>query len=171
MKKILFTLAVLTLTGCASKYRVDDFKGPNNDLQQGASFYVTLPEDGKFESIDYKSSGEMTQKAIVSALAQHTDSIVEAKTFESRSSAFKQARKSNSKYIFESTILHWEDGATEWSGRPDRITVKYSVYDTKTQKQTSSTVVTGSSKWATSGGDHPADLLQAPTEKFIADLF
>ena len=68
-------------------------------------------------------------------------------------------------------ILHWEDRATQWSGKTDKITIKYSVYDTATGQVLASSVMSASSKWATFGGDHPQDLLPHPTQQFVDKLF
>lgn len=64
-------------------------------------------------------------------------------------------------------ILHWEDRATEWSGIPDRLEVKLSIFDGN-KKELASTIITGKSKWATLGGDHPQDLLPEPLVLKIA---
>ncbi len=68
-------------------------------------------------------------------------------------------------------ILHWEDRATEWSGRPDRVEVQISVYDTSTREEVASSSYSGKSKWATFGGDHPQDLLSEPTDNYVRSLY
>jgi hypothetical protein len=68
-------------------------------------------------------------------------------------------------------ILSWEDRATEWSGIPDSIEIKLSLYDGASGQELSSVVITGKSKWATLGGDHPQDLLAAPFRKFVESLY
>ena len=68
-------------------------------------------------------------------------------------------------------ILHWKDRATEWSGIPDKIEVKLSVYESNSEKELASTVLSGKSKWATFGGDHPQDLLAEPLNKYIGTLY
>jgi hypothetical protein len=51
-----------------------------------------------------------------------------------------------------STVLHWEDRATEWSGRPDRILLKKVVADAGSDNMISSVFIEGKSKWFTFGG-------------------
>ena len=68
-------------------------------------------------------------------------------------------------------ILYWEDRATEWSGIPDKIEVKVSVYDGQSAKELASTIILGKSKWATFGGDHPQDLLPDPLNKYVESLY
>jgi hypothetical protein len=65
----------------------------------------------------------------------------------------------------------WEDRATEWSGIPDKITIKYSVYEVETGKPLASSITAASSKWGTLGGDHPQELLPVPTQQFVDKLF
>lgn len=68
-------------------------------------------------------------------------------------------------------ILHWEERATEWSGKPDRIEIQIIIYDLSTKKQIVNSTYTGKSKWATFGGDHPQDLLAEPTQTFVDALY
>jgi hypothetical protein len=74
-------------------------------------------------------------------------------------------------YYVEPDILHWEDRATEWSGIPDRIEIKISVYDAISGAELASSIVSGKSKWGTFGGDHPQDLLPEPVNKYVESLY
>jgi hypothetical protein len=68
-------------------------------------------------------------------------------------------------------ILQWEDRATEWSGIPDKIEIKLSVYESGTEEELASIIMSGKSKWFTFGGDHPQDLLAKPLNKYIKTLY
>jgi hypothetical protein len=68
-------------------------------------------------------------------------------------------------------ILHWEDRATEWSGIPDRVEVKLLVLEAQGNKEIASIVISGKSKWATFGGDHPQDLLPEPIKQYVESLY
>ena len=68
-------------------------------------------------------------------------------------------------------ILHWEDRATEWSGKSDRIEIQLVIYDAVTRKELANSSYTGTSKWATFGGDHPQDLLPEPTYQYVNGLY
>jgi hypothetical protein len=162
----------LSLAGCASKYRVDAYEAPIAHLDRQASFYVALPEDGRYGSTIYPGSGATTAQAVETALAVHVDKVVIGTTAdEDLDAALAQARQRALTHVFMTTILNWEDRATEWSGIPDKITLKYSVYEAQSGKLVSSTVTSASSKWGTMGGDHPQDLLPEPTRKFVDPLF
>lgn len=170
-KIVIAVLACMLVTGCSSKYRVDALNPPAARLAVGASFYVSLPKDGAYGNELYPGSGQMTANASVAALARHVSKIEQARTVEETNLALESARQRGYSHVFEPQILHWEDRATEWSGKPDRITLKFTVYDVQTSQPVASTVSSASSKWGTLGGDHPQDLLPVPTQRFVDSLF
>ena len=73
-------------------------------------------------------------------------------------------------YYVELDILHWDDRATEWSGKPDKIEIKISVYNARLGTELASSVQSASRKWATFGGDHPQDLLPEPLIRYYESL-
>jgi len=85
--------------------------------------------------------------------------------------ALSHAEEMGFTYVFEPTILHWEDRATEWSGKLDRIKIRLVVWSVKSGEVISSTVLSASSKWATFGGDHPQDLLPGTITPYVNKLF
>jgi hypothetical protein len=162
----------ISLSGCASKYRVDTYEAPIAHLDKQASFYIVLPADGRYGAIVYPGSGATTAQAVSNALLMHVDkTVIGTTTGEESDAALIQARQRTLTYVFVATILNWEDRATEWSGIPDKITLKFAVYETQSGKLVSSTVTSASSKWGTLGGDHPQDLLPEPTQRFVDPLF
>ena len=74
-------------------------------------------------------------------------------------------------YIVEPVITHWEDRATEWSGKRDHLEVQLIIFDVGTREQLSSSIVSGKSKWATFGGDHPQDLLETAISQYVNALY
>jgi hypothetical protein len=162
----------ISLAGCASKYRVDAYEAPTTHLDKQASFYVVLPEDGRYGATVYPGSGATTAQAVTAALLVHVDKAVVGTTAgEDLDAALAQAKQRALTHVFVTTILNWEDRATEWSGIPDKLTLKFAVYEAPSGKLVSSTVTSASSKWGTMGGDHPQDLLPEPTRKFVDPLF
>jgi hypothetical protein len=83
----------------------------------------------------------------------------------------KRTDYSSAGYYVQPKILHWEERATEWSGKPDKIRVKVDVYDAETQSYQSSVIFSGKSKWFTFGGDHPQDLLPKPIQDYLKTLY
>jgi hypothetical protein len=169
---VVCALALLALLGgCTSKHAVDSLNTPPTRLSRDASFYVVVPRDGQYGGKSYAGSGRHTVQAVVAALAAHVSKAVAGETPEDLSVAIKKAQNAGLTYVFDTQILNWEDRNTEWSGIPDRITLKMSVHEVATGKVIASTVARASSKWATFGGDHPQDLLPKPTQDFVAQLF
>ncbi|HVA12975.1 MAG TPA: DUF4823 domain-containing protein, partial [Stellaceae bacterium] len=60
---------------------------------------------------------------------------------------------------------------TEWSGLPDRITLKLTVYDVATGQRLTGTVLSSHSSWWTLGGDHPQDLLPETLKPFFDRVY
>lgn len=171
-KKFVLALALVMLCGCVSKYRLDAYTAPTAHLDKSASFYVSLPEDGEYGSTVYPNSGAATAQALRTALLTHVDKVVVGTVKgEELTSAIAQAKQQGLTNVVQTSILNWEDRATEWSGIPDKITLKMAIYDVQSGATVSSTVSSASSKWATFGGDHPQDLLPEPTKKFVDPLF
>jgi Domain of unknown function (DUF4823) len=67
------------------------------------------------------------------------------------------AQRSGSGYSIDPKILHWEDRATEWSGKADRVKVSLSLYHFGSL--IGSALVAANSSFFTFGGDHLEDLL------------
>lgn len=166
---LLATGFVLMLGGCSSKHRIDNHQVIST-VPPGSSYYIMMPKDGIFGNINYGNSGQMLAQVVESKLSPFSSKIVPASNIETRETGFANAAKNNLDYLIEPEILHWEDRATEWSGRPDRITIKYQAFNVKTEDLLISTTRSASSKWASFGGDHPQDLLPVPTEEFISAL-
>jgi len=165
-------LLSVALWGCVSKYRVDTYAAPTTHISKDASFYVTLPEDGQYGGTAYPGSGAATAQAERAALLAHVDKVVIGTTKgETQEAAMTQAKQLGLTHVLQTSILNWEDRATEWSGIPDKITLKLTIYEVQSSKQITSTVTSASSKWATFGGDHPQDLLPEPTKRFVDPLF
>jgi hypothetical protein len=85
--------------------------------------------------------------------------------------ARKSAQAGGYTYLLYPEILHWEDRATEWSGRPDQASVKVSVVRMDSGAVLDSAVVGGKSGLGTLGGDRPEHLLPKPLSDYAATLF
>jgi len=159
------------LTGCVSKYKTDAFQAPAQTLPVDSSAYVTMAKDGSYGAKRYPNSGQLLSSATNAAISLHLTRVEVGTHVETIEEALSRADELGITYVFQPTILHWEDRATEWSGRPDRITIKIVVWDVGTREAISSTVLRASSKWATFGGDHPQDLLPGSITPYVNKLF
>jgi len=167
---LLIQSMVLLLAGCTSTYtenRGEDF-GVQLDVARGV--YIITPADGSYGDIDYTGSGEMAAASVEIEFSKFASrvSLSDACELEACLEALKG---SDYGYLVEPKILHWEDRSTEWSGKPDRISIKLSIYDISSDERLSQVILEGKSKWATLGGDHPQDLLPEPIGKYVASLY
>lgn len=168
--KLLLLLSVVLSSGCAHTYKRSDLQVLSAPLDATKNVLVSVPSDGWHEDIQYKNSGRMTANAVRAAFALFAPTVDLAEDCPD-SDCLKNIDPSSYGYYVKPEILSWEDRATEWSGRPDRIQLQVSVYDTATKKTVASSSYSGKSKWATFGGDHPQDLLAEPTESYVTSLY
>lgn len=168
MRKPSALLALLLVSGCSAKYMQHDISAPSAKLKNGKSLIIATPANGRYGNDTYHASGEMTASATRSAFAQYSNNVTVSPSC-SEIACLKNNQQFD--YYVVPEILHWEERATEWSGLPDRIEVKLTVYAGETFEPVASTIFSGKSKWATFGGDHPQDLLHEPINSYIGSLY
>ena len=156
--------------GCTSTYTQRNLTEPSAKLVRGKSVVIATPANGRYSNREYAGSGEMTALAVRDAFARFTDSVTVSAAGKDLDS-LKGDGSSHADYYVIPEILHWEERATEWSGFPDRIHVKLSVYDGTARDEIVSVSIYGTSKRGTFGGDHPQDLLPEPINKWVESLY
>jgi len=168
----LLALATILTSGCVHTYKRTALTGNHfNCLHTNASALIAQPADGKFENINYPGSGKMTQAALAAAFSERLKKIEMARTESAFSNALEISRAGNYTYLIWPEILHWEDRATEWSGKPDRIEIRIQVVNPPDGETIDAVLIQGKSKWATFGGDQPRDLLAQPIHDYVGYLF
>jgi len=169
--KVLFIVSIsIFLSSCAASYNQQILKDATSKLERDKGVFISTPRNGWYGKIEYKNSGKMTANAVKAAFSRFSNSVYISEECVGLE-CLKTAVTTKYAYYVVPEILHWEDRATEWSGIPDRIDVKISVYDIASGSEISSTVITGTSKWATFGGDHPQDLLPEPVNYYVQSLY
>ncbi len=168
--RLLILFAVTSLVfGCTASYKQNLLAEPDKKLISGKSVIIATPANGFYENIEYPNSGKMTADVVRASFAQHTSTILVST--DCKDIACLQNLNKDYGYLVVPEIIHWEERATEWSGKSDRIEVKITVYENQSWRELSSVVVTGKSKWATFGGDHPQELLPEPLNDYIDSLY
>jgi hypothetical protein len=163
------TVACLALVaGCVSTYQQKTLTAPAGKLAATGTVAIATPEDGSYNGKPYPGSGAATAQALRSAFARYSNGI--RVSSQCRDVACLRAEAQADAYVVPQ-ILHWEDRNTEWSGKKDKIEIKITVYDGKSGSELSNQLISGKSKWATFGGDHPQDLLQDPLDAYVATLY
>ena len=176
MKKYLFLaicLAALLMTGCTASYHQINVGhiDSGTKLEINKSVFISTPKDGFYGNSVQNGSGRMTAQAVKAAFSRFTNKIKLSVDCNDIAPCIKAAKEANYDYLVFPEVLHWEERATEWSGLPDRIEIKLSLYAIPSNKQISSIIIKGKSKWATFGGDHPQDLLPKPINNYVSTLY
>ncbi|MEN0106370.1 MAG: DUF4823 domain-containing protein [Pseudomonas sp.] len=164
MRKLSVVMVAVLASGCTAKYAQNDLAVNAGKLVSGTPVVIAQPVDGSYDGSAYKASGAMTAAAVRAAFARYSNTVAVSEACANLSCVRAQG---GAGYYVVPEILHWEDRATEWSGIPDRIEVKLAIYGPEGEQPLASTIVSGKSKWATFGGDHPQDLLEKPISNFV----
>lgn len=170
MRSLLILLLSAILSACASTFKHEVLSAPSTKLERGRAIVVATPKNGFYEHDEYKSSGRQTAAATQAAFARFSNQVTVSSTCADLP-CLQAESTPRSGYLVVPQILHWEDRATEWSGKPDRIEVKVIIFDAQSAKEVASTIISGKSKWATFGGDHPQDLLPEPLKSYVESLY
>ncbi|ELX8651251.1 DUF4823 domain-containing protein [Vibrio vulnificus] len=171
-KRILLLSAVLSaIVGCADSHSLNVTKTDSNvQLNASNAVYIALSQDGRYGSHYYPGSGQMVSQIIKGELVATLNNVVIAKKPEDYNTALNFASSRKFDYLVYPTILHWEDRATEWSAKSDKVKVKMVVVDVKSGSVVKSGIIEGKSGLATLGGDKPQDLLPEPTKEFLSSM-
>lgn len=161
-------LTAVLVAGCAATYERSLVSGASAKLEHGKPVLIATPKSGSYGNRQYTASGQQTATVVQGAFARYARASVSAGCLDL--TCLRNEGKQSYGYYVVPEILHWEDRNTEWSGIPDRVTVKLTVYDA-TGKELAGAVLSGKSKWATFGGDHPQDLLPEPIGQYVASLY
>jgi hypothetical protein len=164
-------LLLASLPGCTNTYTLEriPLETPAADVEHqrlnvGGRIIVSQPLDGRYGNKVYTGSGIMVQLAVVECLqARGLDAVSRDDL-----SGADQAAITGS-WNITPTILEWEDRATEWSGLPDKIRIKLLTLD-NAGRLYDATIVSGSSKWATLGGEHPQHMLRPALRPWVDQL-
>jgi len=167
---VMFGTAIIFLSGCSSSFKHNEFQSPEVKLDQSKGVLISTPENGWYEETEYRSSGRMTANAVRSAFSKNSSKVTIATDCKGEA-CLASIDTETYGYFVQPIILHWEDRATEWSGKPDKLEIQIITYDSETRKEIGNTTYTGTSKWLTFGGDHPQDLLEKPTHKYVESLY
>ncbi len=168
LRRVTLWAVTLCAIGCAHKYKTDLRIQTPGLLSPETAVYVSEPMPA---SPQYPMSGEQTAAAIRDAFERNGAHVDPGPPGEDAIAALASARIHNAKYLIFSAIEHWEDRATVWSGKPDRIEIKIHVVDTATGEPVDSTRLLGNSRSAARGGDQPQELLAKPIDDYVTSLF
>jgi hypothetical protein len=152
MKKFLMPmLAALIASGCASVPQTvpNPVLGDAPVFQRNQKVCVVVPKDASFAGDEYPGSGRAVAQKVADSLERIavTSSLISA----IENDLDKLCTERAGEFIIEPEIIHYEDHATGWSGRPDRIEVRISAFRFDAHQMKRLTVVEASSNIAASG--------------------
>lgn len=171
MRYFLLLLSTIFIVSCADSHQILRASNTSVNLNPQASAYISLSHDGRYGNTSYSGSAATVSQIILLALSKHLTEIDTAHEYESFKEALNTAKRRKVTYLIFPSILEWEDRATEWSGIPDRATVKLAIIQTSSGKTIDSVIIKGVSGLSTFGGDHPQDLLKKPLTDYVKTLF
>lgn len=171
MKFLLVAFMLLLLSACADRHQLMRIGGNRTKLDPSGVVYVSVPRDGQYGQTTYHGSEQNTAQIVVLAISQYAKRVEGGHGYQEFDAALDSAKKLNVQYLVVPTIWEWEDRATEWSGIPDKASVRLMVVDVATRTTLDSALIKGKSGLATFGGDHPQDLLPKPVGEYISYLY
>ena len=160
---------VLFLVGCTNSYKVARLQTAT--LPAGSTAYIGLPEDGRYETTTYSGSGNKVATAVADTFLPYFSRVEVATSPTSFDQTLAAASSRGMAYALYPTIVHWEDRATEWSGKSDRVTVRLDVVDARSRQVIDTATLEGKSKFMTFGGDVPEDMLKPSLQQYAEKLF
>jgi hypothetical protein len=140
-------------------------------MERRSSVYIVTPRDGNYGDIKYPGSGMSVASAFDTALQRYSDDVVVGGLAETAAVALATAKEKKCVYLIIPKITRWEDRATEWSGKRDKMELFVRIIRVEDGSELRSAEIQGRSSWATFGGDHPQDLLKEPVTEFVGSLF
>jgi len=175
MKKTLVLSSFLILVGCVAQHqetipqKMSDNYKTDFHYNLGDKFGVMLSRDGKYETIDYVGSGMIVALRIKEDLHKIFREVILIKTID-RQKAIDDSKEQNIKYLLIPVISHWEDRATNWSGKPDIIKVQLSLYDVDLGRIVNSVLFNAESSWWTLVNTAPQEMLDQSFEQAVLGL-
>lgn len=169
---ILIALALalsLIATGCTASYQGVYMKQTPNYVYYPARFLLVTPVNGMYGDIIYPTSGNDVIQALIRELQRYTNAISTIPVPVTIEQIYPQDLE-RTDYVVIPQILHWEDRATGWSFRPDRIEVRFDIFDNQ-RHLIDSYNIRGRSAYIVWFSRQPNSLLPRPIRNMLQDLF
>jgi hypothetical protein len=150
---LLVVLGTIAVSACARTH-ITKHTNAVAALHHNESVYVAVPQDGRYGDRVYTGSGQMVTRTVQRSFMPSVKHVEVGSEYENLETALASARNTSASYLVYPTILHWEDRATEWSGRRDKVEVAVTVYNVSSGEKISYATINGRSRLISFGGDH-----------------
>jgi hypothetical protein len=173
MYKFIFLIFAIALamftTGCTASYQHMTLNQPANELYPQSRFLLVTPVNGMYGNTVYPSSGFEVIQALTKELQHYTNAIATIPVPVTIEQIYPQDL-AQTDYVIIPQILHWEDRATGWSFVPDRIEVRFDIYNNQRQL-IDSYLINGRSAYIVWVSKQPNSLLPKPIRAMLKELF
>lgn len=176
MKIFLYLFLVLSLFACSSMEEPKSYESIlrnklSSPLSRDVGVSIQIPTDGQYEKKVYPGSGKKTADAFKNAFEKYAH-LVTLLPVCAVQSCLKEASQIGAGYFVSLDIMHWENRATFWSGRVDRLTIMASIFDVATRAELASMYLhtNGSLDAPNSGGD-VKDFLPYLAQQYVRSLY
>jgi hypothetical protein len=171
MRHALVILLTL-LVGCTARYQVNNLAGAASaQLDRTKGLYVTVPQDGAYGTTVSFGSGQIVAQAVADAFSGVGARVHIAERAVGKDQSIVAAKSLNASYLVMPAIVHWEQRATEWSGRPSRMAIRLSIIDVTTGDEVTSSAIEGRSRIVSFTSTTPESLLRDPLARYVRGLY
>lgn len=173
MRVLNLILVIFLIAGCTASYQVNSLSGAadTHRLDKHKIVYIAIPQDGAYESRLYYGSGQTVAQTVATAFSRVATRVHIAEKQLTNEETIDFARKLGAGYVAVPTIAHWEQRATEWSGRPSKMAIRVTIFDAISGNQISSTSIEGRSRIMSFTSTSPESLLKDPLAQYVNNLY
>ena len=158
--RLLWVAIAVLSAACVHKYKVPELASAERPIGIRARVLLVTPEDGRDDrGVSYPGSGGWVASALSGALRYQGVWVSIEPAPAELGKLLALAREQTADVLVVPEIRSWSDRLTEWSGIPDRITIRSQILAVADGRMLDDREVKASSRWLTLGGDHPQELL------------
>lgn len=176
---ILSLLMVALLSACDGVHQVMRSDGvplgdkavSNDEILLNQNALLLIAHDGSDDQNTYKGSGLKATQVIQSVFKPYLQSIKLVPNTKRLSTVLSEAKNSSYQYVLVPEISKWSDHYTFWTGVPDKLSLKLTFYNVKTQKKIDSFTIKCESSLTPLPNQKPQDLLYQPLQQIAQVIF
>jgi hypothetical protein len=166
MKLFWIAVVIVIISGCnftKGKNEIQPTVNLPSPLSKTNAVVIQIPKNGKYKNKTYEGSGEQTAEVFREVFSGFAENVSFAVCSGSEC-------ERGSGYFVTLNILHWEDRATGWTGRRDRVAIKATIYDASSKSRITSNILQASGSNAALSG-HVEDLLHSVVSDYLTLLY
>lgn len=163
-------LGVAVCLGCGSARVYESRLDASFRIPRDAPIYVMRAADGGHRGRTERGSGLAASREVTTALSYQNPLVELAESSEPRTEVLALAQSRGFAFVVDPEVVLWENRATNWSGRPDRVRIVIRLFDATDGRALDATTIsaTGPSLLDLGG---PAELLRKPLIEYAENLF